>query len=192
MHSLNSIPFLPEWLQNALYPLVRWLHIVCTALLVGGTLFYEFVIPRAISDLKEETQLAVLGRVRWFFRQIVIFSAMVLILTGLTTVWHQWPLYHGEFHPVLPWLYMHLAVGFVSLVVAVVAMIRTRAPRQPLVWLRVNFVILLIAIFIVAVGRHLRLMIREASLENEHRVNPSLPYTDTNESVVPKNPDTQP
>jgi uncharacterized membrane protein len=158
---LNWIPHVPDWIQQALFPLSRWLHIVCTSLLVGGTLFYEFVIPKAIADLKEETQLAVLGRVRWFFRNTVIFSAVTLILTGSLSMYHQWPLYHGMYRPVMFWLYLHLAVGFVSLVVAVIAMIRTRAPRQPLVWLRVNFVILLIAIFIVALARHLRLMIRE-------------------------------
>jgi uncharacterized membrane protein len=156
---LNWIPFIPEWVQWAIFPLVRWLHIVCTTLLVGGTLFYEFVIPKAIEDLKEETQLAVLGRVRWFFRQIVIFSAVTLILSGSLSMYHQWALYHGEFHAVLFWLYLHLAVGMLALIVAVLAMIRTRAPRQPLIWLRVNFVILLIAIFIVAVARHLHLVI---------------------------------
>jgi uncharacterized membrane protein len=158
---LKWIPYIPEWVQWALFPLVRWLHIVCTTLLVGGTLFYEFVIPKAIEDLKEETQLAVLGRVRWFFRQVVFFSAGTLIVSGSISMYHQWPLYHGEFHAVLFWLYLHLAVGMLALVVAVLAMIRNRAPRQPLMWLRVNFVILLITIFIVAVARHLRLVIRD-------------------------------
>lgn len=158
---LNWFPYLPEWVQWAIFPLVRWLHIVCTTLLVGGTLFYEFVIPKAIEDLKEETQLAVLGRVRWFFRQVVIFSAVILILTGSLTVYHQWHLYNGEFRAVMPWLYMHLALGMLSLLVAVLAMIRTRSPRQPLVWLRINFVILLVVIFIVAVARQWRLMIRD-------------------------------
>jgi len=158
---LYWIPHVPERLQQGLFPVVRWLHIVCTSLLVGGTLFYEFVIPRAIADLKEETQLAVLGRVRWFFRNVVIFSAIILILTGSLSVYHQWPMYNGEFHPVQPWLYVHLILGLLSLVIAVLAMIRTRAPRQPLIWLRVNFIILLVVIFIVAVARHLRLMIRE-------------------------------
>ena len=74
---LNWFPFIPEWIQEAIFPLNRWLHIVCTALLVGGTLFYEFIIPKAIEDLKEESQLAVLGRVRWFFGQVVIFSALI-------------------------------------------------------------------------------------------------------------------
>ena len=75
-------------------------------------------------------------------------------------------MYHGEYNPVLPWLYVHVALGTVALIVAVLAMIRTRAPRHPLIWLRVNFVILLIAIFIVAVARQLRLIIADTAMRN--------------------------
>jgi uncharacterized membrane protein len=182
---LYWFPHIPMVIQQGLFPIVRWLHIVCTSLLVGGTLFYEFVIPKAIEDLKEETQLAVLGRVRWFFRQVVIFSAITLILTGLMSVYHQWPLYNGEFHAVMFWLYLHLAVGLISLVIAVAAMIRTQAPRHPLILLRINFVILLIVIFIVAVARHLRLMIREN--EQQFKVVP----TDTR-PIDTRPPDTRP
>jgi uncharacterized membrane protein len=181
---LNHFSFLPEAIEAVLFPLMRWLHIVCTALLVGGTLFYEFVIPRAIVDLKEETQLAVLGKVRWFFRQIVIFSALTLIISGSFTMYHQWPMFHGLFRPVLPWLYVHVSIGLLSLVVAVLAMIRTRAPRQPLVWLRVNFVILLSVIFIVAVGRHLRLTIRENNIEAERGLINTEPPSDTIQPVT--------
>src|ERR1700722_19529205 len=121
---LNWLPsYIPDWLQQAIFPINRWLHIVCTTLLVGGTLFYEFVIPKAIEDLKEETQLAVLGRVRWFFRQIVIFSAVTLILSGSISAYHQWALYHGEFRAVQFWLYLHLVLGTIALIVAIVAMI---------------------------------------------------------------------
>src|SRR5277367_5092229 len=90
---LHWLPYLPDWLQQTIFPLSRWLHIVCTSLLVGGTLFYEFVIPKAIADLKEEAQLAVLGRVRWFFRNTVIFSTITLIISGSLSMYHQWPLY---------------------------------------------------------------------------------------------------
>ena len=41
----NPIPMLPPWVDNIVLPLNRWIHIVCTTTLVGGTLFYEFVIP---------------------------------------------------------------------------------------------------------------------------------------------------
>ena len=44
--------------------ITRYLHIVCTAFLVGGTLFYEMVVPVAVGDMTEGQQLAVMGRSR--------------------------------------------------------------------------------------------------------------------------------
>jgi uncharacterized membrane protein len=158
---------IPDWAQHVIFPLNRWLHDVCTTLLVGGTLFYEFVIPKAIEDLKEETQLAVLGRVRWYFRQIVILSALLLIGSGSLAAYHQWHFYQGVFHEVQPWLILHVSLGIFALVVAVLAMARTRAPRHPLTWLRVNFVIFMIVIFCAATARHVRFMVRE-NIEKYH------------------------
>ena len=57
---------MPYWLYDIVYPLSRWLHIVCTTLIVGGTLFFELVLPIAIEDLKREQQLYVFARRGWF------------------------------------------------------------------------------------------------------------------------------
>jgi uncharacterized membrane protein len=164
---LKWFPFIPEWIQEALFPLNRWMHIVCTTLIVGGTLFYEFVIPKAIEDLKEESQLAVLGRVRWFFRQVVIFSALMLIISGAVALYHQYAQYSGIFRPVRGWMILHIALGLFALLIGVVAMARRRAPRSPLIWLRINFVILLIVVFVAAVSRHVRMMVRD-NMERFH------------------------
>jgi len=161
---MNWLPqYIPDWLQNAIFPTNRWLHIVCTTLLVGGTLFYEFVLPRAIEDLKEEAQLAVLGKVRWFFRQVVIFSALLLTASGAMMMYHQWPMFNGIFHEVQLWLFLHIAIGLLALIVGVSAMAGRRASRQPLIWLRVNFIILLVVIFVADVGRHMRMTIRDSN-----------------------------
>jgi uncharacterized membrane protein len=165
---LNHFSSLPEALQHALFALVHWLHIVCTTLLVGGTLFYEFVIPKAIEDLKEESQLAVLGRVRWFFRGVVILCAILLFATGGLSIWFYLPMYTGAFEVVRPWLAWHVALGTVALIVAVIAMARTRSPRHPLIWMRINFVILLITIFVASLVRHIRLTVQD-DIEHDNR-----------------------
>ena len=60
-----------EWLRHFLFVSLRWLHIVCTTLVVGGTLFFEFVVPIAVEDLKTEQQLTVTGKARWVFRRVI-------------------------------------------------------------------------------------------------------------------------
>src|SRR5207302_10191450 len=112
---LNHIPAVPDWVQSVVLPLNRWLHIVATATLVGGSLFYEFVIPKAIEDLKDETQLSVLGRVRWIFRRLVIFSTVVLVLTGAFETWQIWPSYTHRFAAARPWWGWHVIVGVTAM-----------------------------------------------------------------------------
>jgi len=158
---LNHLPHAPDWLESVVMPLARWLHIVATATLVGGTLFYEFVIPPAIEDLKDETQLAVLGRVRWMFRGIVIFRAVVLIGTGIFETWRVWPNYSNNYRPAREWWMWHAIVGLVAMAIAVYVTLGDRVPRHPIAWLRVAFIVMLVAMVLSAITRHVRLSIEE-------------------------------
>ena len=168
---VNSIPHMPDWVQEVVFPVNRWLHVVATTLLVGGTLFYEFVLPRAIEDLREEVQLSVLGRVRWVFRRVVVLSVGLLAVTGAVETWRLLPTYRSAaFRVVPPWAWAHGGLGLLAMAVALRVMNRTRAPRHPLTWMRVNFVVMLIALFLAAVARHLRVAIGDAI----ERDNPSV------------------
>jgi hypothetical protein len=87
--------------MNSLWPIIftllsRYLHIVCTTLLVGGTLFYEMVVPIAIDDLREEQQLYVFARARWVFKWIVWVSALILLVSGIFTTHTHWQEYTNE------------------------------------------------------------------------------------------------
>ena len=165
---VNSIPDMPDWLQTVVFPLNRWLHIVATALLVGGTLFYEFVLPRAIEDLREEVQLSIMGRVRWVFFRIVAMSTAALVVTGAVAGWRLLPIYRDPvFRVVPPWVWAHVGLGVIAMAVGLRVVNRTRVPRHPLTWLRVNFVVMLIVLFIAAVARHLRVTIQDG-VERDH------------------------
>src|SRR5437588_12234643 len=79
-----------ETIVNLFFLCSRYVHIVCTTLIVGGTLFYEMVVPIAIADLKDEHQLAVFGRARWTFRQVVWGCAIALIASGIIESRQHW------------------------------------------------------------------------------------------------------
>jgi hypothetical protein len=157
----NHLSSIPDWVHTIVLPLNRWLHIVSTTLLVGGTLFYEFVIPKAIEDLKAESQLAVLGRVRWIFRRIVLISASLLLFSGLIATWRNWPSYNGDYGSVRPWWIIHVVLGLVAMVSAVCLTIGDRVPRHPIAWLRVNFVLMLVALFVADIIVYVRQSVRD-------------------------------
>jgi hypothetical protein len=90
-----------EYLTGFLFLISRYLHIVCTTLVVGGTLFYEMVVPVAIGELKSEQQLLVFGRARWMFRSIVWTSAALLIITGIGSTIDNWDGYRLASQPAM-------------------------------------------------------------------------------------------
>lgn len=150
-----------DWLTHIIQPLSRWLHIVGTALLIGGTLFYEFVVPRAVEDLKDEQQLSVFGKVRWAFRLVVMFAATAMMITGLQQLIKQWPFYTETQKEAAPWAVVHIGTGLLALLIALRLTTTNRVPSKPLLWMRVNLVLLLVCAFFASTTRHVRLTIRE-------------------------------
>ncbi len=165
---------LPDLLYHSVFPVGRWLHIVATTLLVGGTLFYELVVPIAIEDLKHEDQLYVFARARWVFRWVVRVSALILTLSGLVTLWRTWESYRMPFPvgfpPSFPWAMAHIAAGVLAMIIALVLTTGGRPPQHPIGWMRINLVILLVGMFLASTARHVRLTIRERYISTQSTV----------------------
>jgi hypothetical protein len=167
-----------ESLANFFFLCSRWLHIVATALIVGGTLFYELVVPIAISELKTEVQMVLFARMRWIFRSVVYVSTATLILTGLVSMYRNWNVVNGDFIRFMVasagderiaqlisaslfnwprfWFITHIASGLFSLVIAVALVRGGKPPERPLQWMRINLFILIIAIFLASASRGAR------------------------------------
>ena len=147
-----------EWLRHFLFVSMRWLHIVCTTLVVGGTLFFEFVVPIAVEDLKTEQQLTVFGKARWVFKRVIWPSAFLLLMSGATSIFRQWNAYLE--HPrdgMLIAAVVHSALGIVALGIALMLTVPASPPNRPIGWMRLNLGILLLAILAASVARYIRL-----------------------------------
>lgn len=174
-------------LENLAYLLARYLHIVCATVLVGGTLFYEMIVPQAITELRDEHQLAIFARARWFFRSLVWISGGVLLLSGLISSVGHWngytkaevaalrsaamdePADHaattrpGEDEPaavVRPgwWWAAHASTGVIGVLIAISLTTGRRPPENPVRWMRLNLGILLIVMFLGTATRQVRLI----------------------------------
>src|SRR5687768_1760633 len=121
---------LSNGVADILYPVSRWVHLVCTTLIVGGTLFFELVLPIAIEDLKREQQLYVMARARLVFRWVVWISVGGLLMSGGVETWRQWGLY-GEGAYVSRWAIAHVGLGVVGMTVALVLTMGNRPPENP-------------------------------------------------------------
>jgi hypothetical protein len=165
------------------YVASHYLHVVAAALIVGGTLFYLWVVPFAIEELKEESQLLVFARARLVFRWMVFISAVLLLISGAFVTARSIATYRNEQiplfrqmaeirHPNAPptqvldhppifdrpalWFSLHVGVAILCLLIAV-ALVRGRTPpHAPLLWMRLNFVLLLLAILLASLTRNAR------------------------------------
>lgn len=156
--------------------LARYVHILCATVLVGGTLFYEMIVPPAIDELKVEQQLLIFARARWLFKWVVWGSAALIIFSGFVSTyahWHEYNhdrIYHIEQNnqPALPmelspmarpgwWWAAHASCGILAVFIALSLTIGKVPPSQPIRWMRLNLVILMLVMFLATVTRQTRL-----------------------------------
>lgn len=174
-------------LTTLLFLLGRYVHIIAAALLIGGTLFYELIVPVAIDELKDPQKLSVFARARWAFRWIVWFSVIALLISGVSSTIRNWNAYNGveaaAIDPLIDmpsdrwhirgaghWWIGHTVLALIGVGVAL-ALVRGRTPpRYPLVWMRINLVILLLVIFFASVTRDMRLRVLELHINTATQV----------------------
>jgi uncharacterized membrane protein len=153
---------MPSWLFDIVFPLFRWLHIVCTTLIVGGTLFFELVLPIAIEDLKNEERLLVMARARWVFRWVVWISVTGLLVSGVVNLAREWKLYQAsQFGLILRLASTHMIIGGLSLFIALLLTIGRRPPEDPIRWMRLDLVLLLVTIFLGSTSRYMEMALYE-------------------------------
>jgi hypothetical protein len=173
-------------LIQLLYLLNRYVHVIATAVIIGGTLFYEMIVPVAIGDLKQEQQLLVFGRARWTFRGVVWTCALLLVISGIVTSIRQWEDYTQPEQIAPPttatvesrpdsestmsgfrrpgwWWAAHVSTAAVGLLVAVALTSVRKPPEYAVQWMRLNLLILLLVVFFASATRDIRLMNAESA-----------------------------
>ncbi len=169
-------------LSVVLVLVARYLHIACATILVGGTLFYEMVVPLAIDDLRPEQKMVVFARARWVFRGIVWISVLLILAGGVVTTYVNWPQYMkdtyrtSDINPAIRqgesdsnsmpipagskpgmWWAAHASAGVIALIIAMGLTMGNVPPTQPIRWMRINLVILLLVMFLATVTRQARM-----------------------------------
>jgi len=159
---------LPLWVFDVLFVLNRWVHVVGTTLLVGGILFFEFVVPLAVEDLKDEQRLAVFGRARWVFRKVIWVSIIGLLVSGIFAGWRMWTIYTeydfttgSAWLGPKPWFATHVIVAGVGMLMALRLTSGRRLLARPVRWMQGVLILLLVSIFLANIARQVRMHLRE-------------------------------
>ncbi len=161
------------FLHMLLFLFARYLHIVCATVLVGGTLFYEMVVPAALDELKPEQQLFIFARARWFFKWIVWVSAAIILISGVIGTYSHWTEYNLQSAALMArpgcWWAAHVSCGILAVIISVSLTAGKVPPSQPIRWMRLNLIILLLVMFLATATRQTRL---EATTSGAQLANP--------------------
>jgi len=89
---------------------------------------------------------------------------IAMLLSGALSLVRVWPIYEQErmatgnkWLTSAPWAVGHVLLGVVGFAMALRITSGKRLLERPLDWLRVNLVVLLVAVFLAAAARHLEL-----------------------------------
>lgn len=167
------------FIHTLIFLISRYLHIVCATILVGGTLFYEMIVPAAIDELRPEQQLLIFARARWFFKWLVWVCSGILVISGGVSSYAHWNDYSRdqiyrvdqssqshlppEMMELTPlarpgwWWAAHVSSGIIAVFIALSLTIGKVPPNQPIRWMRLNLVILLVVMFFASAARQTRL-----------------------------------
>jgi putative copper export protein len=193
-----------DLISNIGFLLSRYLHVVCATLLVGGTLFYEMVVPIAIDDLKPEQQLAVFARARWVFRSIVWTCVAVLLATGIVGSVRNWDAYSQDSQIMVNppgtepriqtaapvqrpgwWWAAHVSTGSIALLIALFLTFGNTPPPRPVMWMRLNLVILMVVIFLASAAQYVRRESNEREVTNMRTLRSVVPPSQPNPPMQP-------
>jgi hypothetical protein len=172
-----------DTLTSLVYVASQYVHLVAMALLVGGTVFYLWVVPFAIGELKEESQQIVFARARLVFRRVVFVAALFLLLSGAFMIARSMWTYTGQqaalfrdiahlSNPTAPlprvlehpsifekpalWFALHVILAVICLLIAISLVRGGKPPHSPISWMRLNFFLLMLAILVAIMTRNAR------------------------------------
>jgi peptidoglycan/LPS O-acetylase OafA/YrhL len=85
-----------------------------------------------------------------------------LLISGLASLYRMWKPYQlQEFGYVSGWAFAHVGLGAIGMIVGLLLTIGREPPENPVRWMRLNLVGLLVAIFLGSATRHFQLRLNE-------------------------------
>lgn len=136
--------------------LLRWVHVLCAGLLIGGTFFLSFLLPAPSRQPGAPTEDSVYLRSRRGFKRVVHSCILLLLVSGIYNAygnWHRYalnrPLAHGLFGP-------HLLLALIVFAILLVMLARKVPRPSERSWLRIAVVLLFVTVLVASSLKYVR------------------------------------
>ncbi|HEV8607599.1 MAG TPA: hypothetical protein VGQ99_19850 [Tepidisphaeraceae bacterium] len=120
---------------------LRWLHIIPAALVIGGLVFMRYILPVGLEPLAEDQREQVFLRCRRVFKIVVHASILFLLISGLINSIRLFPLYRPPLGHAL-WG-CHFLLGAIVMVISFWSLAGKQPPRSHRAAATLNVVLLL-------------------------------------------------
>jgi uncharacterized membrane protein len=137
--------------------LVRWVHVVCAALLIGGTFFLAFLMPRWSGGAEAGGAAdAWFLRTRRSFKITTHACILFLLLSGAYNAygnWHAYTLNPAQAHSLFG---SHVLLALIAMALLLVTFARRQPGPKERTWLRATVIILFLAVLIASSLKYVR------------------------------------
>ena len=140
-------------MNPVLIVILRWLHIIPAAIVIGGTIFMRFVLPAAIRSLPEEQANEVFLRARRVYKIMLHASILFLIISGVINSIRFYPAYVQHRPLAIGLWHTHM---FLAVIVFVISFWSLAGKTPPASHRTVGLVNVILLLLLVAVSSTLQ------------------------------------
>jgi uncharacterized membrane protein len=126
--------------------ILRWLHIIPAAIVIGGLLFMRFILPGAIAQLPEAQREEVFLRARRTFKMFVHTSILLLVISGVINSIRFYPIYVERKPLAFALWHSHMFFAVIVFAISIFALAGKQPPPSHRVLGTVNIILLLLLV----------------------------------------------
>ena len=137
--------------------LMRWVHVICAGLLIGGTFFLAFLLPsRASGDEGTGADDSWFLRARRAFKITTHACILFLLLSGAYNAYGNWQAYKqnpAQSHSLIG---SHLLLALIVFTLLVILFARRQLRPSERTWLRVTVILLFLTVLVASSLKYVR------------------------------------
>jgi len=145
-------------MNAVLIVILRWLHIIPAAIVIGGLIFLRFVLPAAIRPLPDEQGREVFLKARRIFKIMIHASILFLIISGVINSIRFYPHYAQHRPLAIALWHTHMFLAVIVFVISFWSLAGKVPPASHRAAATVNVILLLLLVAISSTLQYVRQM----------------------------------
>ena len=145
-------------MNSVLIVILRWLHIIPAAIVIGGMIFMRFVLPAAIRSLPQDQAQDVFLRARRVFKIMLHASILFLIITGVINSIRFYPAYVQHRPLAIGLWHTHMFLAVIVFVISFWSLAGKAPPASHRAAAMANVILLLLLVAVSSTLQYVRQM----------------------------------